>query len=509
MMICKKCGTENADDQPLCKVCGSALGEKRSNEKNDKKDDLYDKFTYADVQAAVESSRRKDSGSNEDSFTPRSRSRKSAKSALPVMGRFLKKHWKWLLPAVAVLLVLIIIISAIASIKPDHGLLAISPEYVQYSLAGETAEGAIPLVGLMGNDGDVLLGAEYQSVLGEIEEDIFAVIGSNAKIGAVNRKGKKVIDFEFLSADTEIGFSDGLWAVETADGWGYVDKKGRTKIGFEFAGARAFSDGLAAVFNGEKWGYINKKGNLEIEYEYEDAAPFDGGLARICKDGLYGFIDDKGEIVIEPQFTAAFPYFQDGLCLVKVGNRYGFIDEKGEYAINPQFDDALPFSEGLAAVRLEDKVGYINKNGKYVIDAKYEGTLTAESMFYEGYAVVYEDDTAIVIDKKGKAFVSKKFRCSYISHLHDGFFVVRADDKYGIISADSGDYVLEGAYDELVLTMRDAAVFAGAKEGVSVFVNADGEVIAEVGSQIKSTYFMSSVTPKTVAVANWCSAGDR
>ena len=508
MIICKKCGTENPDNAESCKTCGGSLTS--SGKSGETGDDIYETFMSARVRPVRHDERRTtsaqphDGAVTEPGFTPRSKAAGAKRSAGSAAAAFLKRSWKWLLPVVAVFIAAVVIIASVLSAKPDYGLLAMTPEYVMFSLADPVADGALVPVGLMDSSGNVILEADYQSILGEVEDGIFAVIGKNSKIGAVNAKGKEIISFDYLAADVEIGFSDGLWAVESSEGWGFVDKNGREKIDFEFAGAKGFSDGLAAVYDGELWGYINKSGKLVIDYEFEDASYFDGGMARICKDGKYGFIDKNGDIVVKPEFDAAYPYYQNGLCLVKVGNRYGFIDEKGEYAINPQFDDALPFSQGLAAVRLEDKIGYIDTDGKYVIKPSYDGSLTAESMFYEGYAVVYNGDTAIVIDKNGKQFVGTRFRCSYLSHLHDGFFVACVDGKYGIISAETGDFVLDPSYDELAFGLRDAAVFRGASEDVSVFVDSDGNVIRESGSELKEVHFFSSATPKTVAVALWC-----
>lgn len=497
MIICRKCGTENPDTNNFCKVCGNTIKEKKPEKKQS--DDLFETFSNTKVEPIKVTPR------GDEPLRPRAKKKSfDYKKLLALVVRFLKKTWKWLLPSFAGLIALVTIISVIASIKPDHGLLALTPEYLQFSVSDETAEGAIPLVGLMDSKGNTVLSCSYQSVIAEIDEGIFAVIGSNAKIGAVNLKNKAVVPFDFLAADTEIGFSEGLWAVQSSDGWGYVDKKGKTKIGFSFKRALGFSEGLAAVYNGEKWGYINKKGELVIDYLFDYAYHFDNGLARVCVNNLYGFINEKGEFEIEAKFSSAYPYFNDGLCLVKVNNRYGFINEKGEFEINPQFDDALPFSEGLAAVMLEDKIGYINKKGKYVIEPKFDGELNQGNMFYKGSAVVYIEDTAVVINKKGKEIVSSEEGYSFISHLHDGFYVVNKDDSFGILSKKKNEFTLEPSYDEILFVFRDTVVFATDKENVNVIISGDGETVTETSADLSSMYFLSTVTKKTRAVSDWC-----
>ena len=51
-------------------------------------------------------------------------------------------------------------------------------------------------------------------------------------------------------------FSDGLAAVYTDDGWGYIDRTGRMVIPPRFIQAGPFSEGLAPVCTGEGCGYI-------------------------------------------------------------------------------------------------------------------------------------------------------------------------------------------------------------------------------------------------------------
>lgn len=501
MIVCNKCGTENPDTNNFCKVCGNAIKEKKAEKRQS--DDLFDTFTKTKVDPIKAPPRRAES----DDAPLRPRARKKSVDVMAILSviiRFLKKTWKWLLPSIAGLIAIITIVSVIASIKPDHGLLALTPEYLQFSMSSETAEGAIPLVGLMDSHGKTVLSCNYQSVLAEIDEGVFAVIGSNAKIGAVNLKNKAVIPFDYLSADTESGFSEGLWAVESSDGWGYVDKKGKIKIPFSFERALGFSEGLAAVYNGEKWGYINKKGEVVIDYTFDTAYHFNDGLARVSTNGLYGFINDKGEFKIEAKFSSAYPYFDDGLCLVKVNNRYGFINEKGEFEINPQFDDALPFSEDLAAVMLEDKIGYINKKGKYVIEPKYDGELNQGNMFYKGGAVVYLEEMAVVINKKGKEILSSEEGYSFISHLHDGFYIVQKDGKFGLLSKKKNQVTLEPTYEEILFAFRDTVVFKTDKENVSVIISGNGETVTETSADLSSMYFLSTVTKKARAVSDWC-----
>lgn len=449
MVICRKCGTENGDGVLLCAVCGNSLEPKKPEKKRIR----------------------------------------------------LPKKWLLLLGAAAVVLLFVLLLIRCTGQKtepkPDVNLLALTEEYMRYS----DAAGAYPPIGLLNENGEVLTSAAYQSVLGEIADDLFAVIGTNGKIGAVNRKGKEIIPCRYDDADLVTGFSGGVWAVQSGDKWGYINRDDEGVIPFAYAEAQGFAQGLAAVSDGRFWGYTDENGNMVIPYRYDEANLFDNGLACVCVDGQYGFIDKTGTAVIAPQFSEAYPYFENGLCLIRYGNRYGFIDKTGEFVINPQFDDALPFSEGLAAVRLEDKIGYIDETGKYVIKPVYDGELTKESLFFNGYAAVYEGETALLLDKNGNKVIGTSYGCTEISHLHNGFAVVCAKGKYGILNPADGTYLLTPTYPRLLFALRNSVAFADTAE--SVLFSGAGERIKKLDATVYAVDFLSNINKNVRALSLW------
>jgi flagellar hook protein FlgE len=76
--------------------------------------------------------------------------------------------------------------------------------------------------------------------------------------------GNCVIPFQFVEARV---FSEGLAAVTTQAGDGYIDKTGKFVIKPQFGGAFEFSNGIAKVFFRDgpfltppKWSWINTNG---------------------------------------------------------------------------------------------------------------------------------------------------------------------------------------------------------------------------------------------------------
>ncbi len=396
---------------------------------------------------------------------------------------FIKKHFKLIVVLAVITVALIFIISAIASYEPDLGLLNARKSYAVFTEDGNTAEGGAVLQGLANENGEIILKAEYQKIISEIDDGVFAVIGDNSKIGAVNKNGKEVIPFNFIDCD-EYGLRDGLWAVSDGDKWGYVNKKGDFKISAVYDDAGAFSDGLAAVCLNGKWGYIDKNGNTVIECKYDAAEFFDDGLARVSAEGLFGFINKKGEIAVEIVYDYADQFFSEGLCAIRYGNRYGYINKKGEWVINPQFDYAFPFSDGLAAVSLEGAVGYVNKKGEYEIKPQYKN-IDGEYVFYNGLAAVTTDDSVHIINKDGQMLSDKYAGYTYADARFDGFILVRnGDGKYGLLKTDCSGYIYDPTYTNYVGGYVDTVVFYDEVQEKYIYINAKGEVLASLEKNV-------------------------
>lgn len=195
---------------------------------------------------------------------------------------------------------------------------------------------------------------------------------------------------EYLNARS---YSDGLAAVKTDSGWGFVDTDGNTAIEPKFEAVGAFSEGLCAVIasSGEKWGYIDKSGNQVIKGAYTAAAEFSNGLALVKEGNYYKYINTEGEVleVTVPEKTA-----EDGT--------------KTEAKTLTSFSEAGSFSGGFARIETDDTTAYINTNGEIVAS----GYLTTND-FSEGLCAVNfkinNEDLSGFINEKGETVIEAKF----------------------------------------------------------------------------------------------------
>ncbi len=168
--------------------------------------------------------------------------------------------------------------------------------------------------------------------------------------------------------------------------WGYANEKGELVIPAKYEKCYKFSrEGLAAIYDREErqYHFINTKGErlaTEIKgFKLRDAMGFDvagfqNGLALIKLGEKWGYMDAAGKLAIPAKYDDAND-FTDGYAAVKSGTSFFVLDKKGtETAVDgPGILDIKDFSEGLAPYKTADKkTGFIGTDGKIAIQAQYQ-----------------------------------------------------------------------------------------------------------------------------------------
>jgi hypothetical protein len=89
---------------------------------------------------------------------------------------------------------------------------------------------------------------------------------------------------------------EGLIAVESDKGWGYVDCNCEEVIAPKYLWANDFCEGRAEVDTEQGMGLIDREGNYIIDPIYE-TVEFDAenGWSRVCRDGKWALFDYSGE----------------------------------------------------------------------------------------------------------------------------------------------------------------------------------------------------------------------
>lgn len=201
--------------------------------------------------------------------------------------------------------------------------------------------------------------------------------------GYINGMGMEEIKPSFKSANK---FANGRAAVQTRDGWGYINTKGEFVTDTKYAWCIIFHEGLGVVKDkNNKWGVVDLTGREVVPCQYDDISesfyhdgtlgvvkdghgllidgygrdlglvkdpavqevtPLNGGVAMFKKDGKWGVLNAKGDVVLPPTYDAQKGGFRNGCALVSRGKLMGFIDATGREIVPCTFTTAKPFSEG-------------------------------------------------------------------------------------------------------------------------------------------------------------------
>jgi hypothetical protein len=195
----------------------------------------------------------------------------------------------------------------------------------------------LPLTGYANRFGQIAIQPRFSSLC-SFSDDRASVmlLGGERELFLIDKTGAAVVgplDYGYSGC-----FSEGMLAVNTEHGLGYIDRDGSFAIPVNqsFTDADEFSEGLAFVrINGE-CAYINKDAETTIPgFACKSGGRFKEGLARFeVQSGVAGYIDRTGKWAIPPQFTSAGD-FSEGLALVETGGGQRFVDRTGRTVLTP------------------------------------------------------------------------------------------------------------------------------------------------------------------------------
>jgi hypothetical protein len=135
--------------------------------------------------------------------------------------------------------------------------------------------------------------------------------------------------------------------------------------------------------------------------------------------------------------------FQEGLAVVRSGDRYGYVDREGCEVIPLRYDWADALEEGLAVIKIDDRFGLIDKKGNTVLEPIFE-----DMRWHADNGVVLACDQEggwRLYSRQGQPVSEERF--DFIFDFSGDLASVRRGDKYGYIDR-SGTVIIPFLYEE-------------------------------------------------------------
>lgn len=186
--------------------------------------------------------------------------------------------------------------------------------------------------------------------------------------------------------------------------WGYIDRFHRVIVEHIYDNCGYYDKGVAIVGmdteNGTRYGCVDREGTLIIPCVNDWCSPLLYGVIHVKRDGKCGCFTAKGVECVPLVYDSMGCFFPDneGLAMVRSGDRHGFIRRNGDVAIAIAYDSCETFfSHGLVRAKLFDKWGYLDHTGNEAIPFNYDEA----GNFIDGRAEVQVGSEKYYIDTNG------------------------------------------------------------------------------------------------------------
>lgn len=279
----------------------------------------------------------------------------------------------------------------------------------------------------------IVISAAYDDIFTWSADDSvkLLIVDKDGKDGAIDRKGKTVIPFQYSYLCPSYGTDGKYYEAMTEEGWGVLDASGKTVIPTVYdyitnydelpGGVPVFwasqgeSDVLVSAVNGQpvftvpaevyvrgdfnggnlvavwnstiqKGGYLDVTGNLAVPCIFDEVRSFVGDLTCVgmnvedSYDSKFAVMNSQGVLLTDYIYDYPYGlYGGDGLISVRDPETglYGYMNNAGVMVIPCQYDEPGNFINGLAVVgkstgeSYDYRYGIIDTTGGIVLPIQY------------------------------------------------------------------------------------------------------------------------------------------
>ncbi len=337
---------------------------------------------------------------------------------------------------------------------------------------------------------------EFKDFIRDVDLNRIMILHDN-RLGYINQQGDTVIKPTFFPISPKHSvFRNGLTKVFFNNNWYLIDTLGLIINEIESPYSLKMRDRVVQYERNEKYFLVDARTNKALSSQSFDNLWYmaNENYIRVAKGKKWGVLDYTGKQIIPIEFTDIFENDHE-ILLVKKGKKSAYFNLQGK-EITP-FDDWRSTSkiDSLIAVMTKKGVsGVYDLQGNIILPPKkydFIELLTGNKIIVKegSYIKLITSDGTLI-----KIFESDKLTIKDFNEK--GFFVQNNNYKYGYLSKNSGEWIINPSLRQIVILNKYLAL--GQKENnSSVILDSNGQ---EIIQNVNNVYYIDNFYQKIIQI---------
>lgn len=127
-----------------------------------------------------------------------------------------------------------------------------------------------------------------------------------------------------------------------------------------------FMNGVFKAFNADGFSFVDAKGKIATKRKYHSLRSVNFNRAAFCVNGKWGFMDSQCNELIAPEFDFVYDFHTFHSTFVIKNNQWYLIDSLGGILTQLNIDYSYGFVDGQAKVIHGDSTAFINEQGRII-----------------------------------------------------------------------------------------------------------------------------------------------
>lgn len=201
------------------------------------------------------------------------------------------------------------------------------------------------------------------------------------RFGFVNDNGIKLMQPTYMAVgDFENGFT---WVKNRKGKMAIINSKLKEITKFKYRKVYDYDEALQVIVKRNKYGLLDRKGNSILMCRFKEIGAIHEQRRLALNNRTLTILNEEGKVIKKMKNIKQANDYNEGLCLVKKGQRFGYLDLNGNWALKPVYKSATDFASGVALVGSTNSRSIINKFG----DTITKNTIRASDAYTNGITI--------------------------------------------------------------------------------------------------------------------------